>query len=359
MDKIIRVGIAGQGRSGHGIHASFFAKDDRFKVVAVADELPERREDAVKMFGCEVFSNYEEMFARGPEIDLFVNATPSRFHTAANLAAMGHTKYLVSEKPCAPTVAEFDQVKAAAEAAGVIWCPFQNTRFNLYFKKIQEILASGVLGEIIYIRLNWGGFGRRWDWQTRLDQMAGNLFNTGPHPVDLAVVLFGEEYPTVNAKFVASHWDFPGDADNFALINLKGPGRPTIDIDVSNFEAYKIGDLINISGTCGGLVANYGKVQWKYFDPKLAPKHEFWKPWSLDRGYCSEQLDWVEEVYDYTNDRSDAEEYHLIIKRFYDNVLDVINGRAERIVTLDQVRRQVYVMEEAHKQNPLPAKPLN
>ena len=39
---------------------------------------------------------------------------------------------------------------------------------------------------------NWSGFGRRWDWQTLQSECGGNLFNTGPHPVDQAVVLFGE-----------------------------------------------------------------------------------------------------------------------------------------------------------------------
>ena len=32
-------------------------------------------------------------------------------------------------------------------------------------------------------------------------------------------------------------------------------------------------------------------------------------------------------------------------------------NNAPRVITLDQVRRQVYVMEEAHRQNPLPKTP--
>jgi hypothetical protein len=34
----------------------------------------------------------------------------------------------------------------------------------------------------------------------------------------------------------------------------------------------------------------------------------------------------------------------------------VLTKGAAQEITLDQVRRQVYVMEEAHKQNPLPTR---
>ena len=118
MGKIIRVAIAGFGRSGYGIHTKCLReKQDKFKIVAVADELPERREDAVKEFGCPVFENYKDMLKNVKNIDLFVNATPSRFHVEASLAAIKAGLNVVSEKPSAPTVAEFDKIIAAAKKA--------------------------------------------------------------------------------------------------------------------------------------------------------------------------------------------------------------------------------------------------
>ncbi len=358
MNPVIRVAIAGQGRSGYGIHANYLRHDPDFKIVAIADELPERREQAVAEFGCQAFNNYQELLAKGPEFDLFVNATPSRFHVEATLAAMKRAKYIITEKPSAPTVALFDKIVDEAKKNNVRIYPFQNSRFYPFFTKMREILASGVLGDIVYIRSNWSGFGRRWDWQTRQDQLAGNLFNTGPHPVDQAVVLFGDAYPTVNATFYAHHWEFPGDAENFALVRLTGPGRPTIDIDISSLQAYKIGNLYNISGTLGGLIADTSKVQWKYFDPKRAPKQEFWQPWSKDRQYCSEKLAWTENTWEYSDANSNATGFSEMVGLLYRNFYDVVTKNAEPEIKLEQVRRQIYIMEEAHKQNPLPVKPL-
>ena len=51
-DDIIRVAIGGQGRSGYGIHADWLRRvPDKFKIVAVSDQLPERRRDAREQFG--------------------------------------------------------------------------------------------------------------------------------------------------------------------------------------------------------------------------------------------------------------------------------------------------------------------
>ena len=108
----------------------------------------------------------------------------------------------------------------------------------------------------------------------------------------------------------------------------------------------------------GGLIADANKIQWKYFNPEEAPKQEFWKPWSKDRQYCGEQLKWTEMTWECANANSNAtgfsEIVHLLYKDFYAVVTE---GKAPEI-THDQVRRQVYIMEEAHKQNPLPKKPL-
>ena len=55
MGKVITVAIAGQGRSGWGIHAKYLRTNANFKIVAVADELPERRQQAIDELGCEAY----------------------------------------------------------------------------------------------------------------------------------------------------------------------------------------------------------------------------------------------------------------------------------------------------------------
>jgi predicted dehydrogenase len=255
----------------------------------------------------------------------------------------------------ARTVADFDRIVAAAEKNDRLLFPFQNRRLEPYFLKIQEVIASGVLGKIVHVRSSWSGFSRRWDWQTRQDLNGGNLLNTGPHPVDQALCLFGwDRTPEVFCRMACEN-PFEGDAENHVTLTLYDPERvaPQIDIDISSLMAYPCPNTYSISGTYGGLTGGARGLTWRTYDPDTAPQHDMWL-WSVDRRYCREELDWVEESW---SPEEGPEGFRSASKLFYDNVFDVLENGAERIVTPEQVRKQIAVMEECHRQNPLPTKP--
>lgn len=349
-DSIIRVGIAGFGRSGCNIHARWLREaPTQYRVVAVADELSGRRADAERDLGCATYADYHDMLAQA-EFDLFVNATPSVWHPQATIEALEGGRHVVCEKPAARNVADFDRMVEASAKAKCTLAFFQNSRFYPYFDKLREVLASGVLGEIIHIRSVWSSFGRRWDWQTLQVYNGGNLMNTGPHPLDQALTLFGERSPQVFCQ-LKSIQPFGGDADDFALVTLYGENTPVIEVLVSSYLAYAEGEQYNISGTYGGLTGGPKGLRWRYFDPAQAPKHDFWKPWSLDRQYCREELPWVEQSWQPTLDLDD---FQYNSRAFYNNVYAALTRGEPLIVTPAQVRRLVTVFEECHRQCPLP-----
>ena len=347
--KTLRIGILGQGRSGYGIHAQALRQDqERFKVVAIADLMPERTQDCVQEFGAKAYRDYQELLAdKTLGLDLVINALPSFLHPCGTKAALQAGYDVVCEKPAAPTVVDFDEMIATATACGKKLLPFQNSRFQPAFQKIQSIIASGCLGRLIHVRISYSNFARRWDWQTRRDMWGGNLLNTGPHPVDQAILIFGDATPNVFARLVS---DNPfGDAENFASVTLWAEGAPTIEVLVSSFMAYPQGDLYNIEGTCGGLTGNLTELKWKYFDPQTAPHQACKGTWSDNRGFCTEKLDWCEESWKID---TVLDNMNLITKAFYNDAYGILVEQAPRLITLDQVRRQIAVMEEAHRQNP-------
>ena len=347
--KQLKVGILGQGRSGYDIHAKWLRQDqERYKIVAIADAMPERTQECAAEFGATAFGDYRELLqADNLGIDLVINALPSDLHPRGTIDALEAGYNVVCEKPLARTVADFDRMVAKAGETGKKLLPFQNSRFQPAFRKIQSIIESGCLGRIIFARISYSGFGRRWDWQARREHWGGNLLNTGPHPVDQAVVLFGEEEPRVFARLVS---DNPfGDAENHASVTLWGPGKPTIEVIISSFMAYPQGETYNIGGTYGGLSGNFNQLKWRYFDPANAPHRATKGVWSDNRGYCGEELDWREEIWNY-NPKLDN--FSMISKGFYDDAYAILTENAPRTITFDQVRRQIAVMEEAHRQNP-------
>ncbi len=360
--QVIRVAIAGQGRSGFGIHTACLRElPERYQVVAVADQLEERREEAKREFGARVYDDWTGLLKDG-QFDLFVNALPSTLHVPATVAALKAGKHVLCEKPMAGSVADFDlMVKTAADCSRVL-APFQNNRHQPFFEKIQEIVQSGVLGKLVYIRSSWSSFSRRWDWQTLKKNMGGSLMNTGPHALDQALVLFGEtRKPGVFCR-MACHNAFGADAEDHCTVTLFDPDRqaPQIDVVISAYLAYPQGERYNICGTYGGLSGHESQLKWRYFDPAQAPKQEMWN-WSVNRQYPSETLPWVEQTWSLDSSAAGSRTSGYTLKslptgphRIYGNLHDVLVKGEPLVIPLAQIRRQIEVLEECHRQNSLP-----
>ena len=130
MDKIIKIAIAGQGRSGWNIHASYLrTQTDFFEVVAIADELEERKIEGGEVLEAEYYSDYRELISRGG-FDLFVNALPTSLHTSASIEALEAGFHVLCEKPVAINAGELDKMACVAEKNNRLLFPFQNNRLQ-------------------------------------------------------------------------------------------------------------------------------------------------------------------------------------------------------------------------------------
>jgi predicted dehydrogenase len=266
------------------------------------------------------------------------------------LLEAGH--HVLCEKPLARTAAEVDQLTAAAARAGRTLAIFQQSRFAPYFQQVRAVIESGVLGRIVQIRIAFNGFGRRWDWQTLQRMHAGNLLNTGPHPLDQALQLFGDADPQVFCRMDSVN--YAGDAESHIKLVLWGQGRPTIDLEVSNCSPYT-GYTYQISGSCGGLTGTMEHMEWKWFDPAKAPPLPALIPGPMpDRAYCGEKLPWQNAAWDLPANEKDL--FAIAGERFYTRLHESLVDGRPLAVTPAQVRRQIAVIEECHRQNPLPVR---
>lgn len=350
---ILKVGIIGQGRSGRNIHGNLLVKlGDKYKIAAVADGLEERRQRAEQEYGCKAYATYEEMVA-SEQLDLVVNASPSDLHFPISLDLLNKGVNVLCEKPLARTPAEVDELIAAAERNGKVLAVFQQSRYMPAFVKIREVIASGVLGRVVQVDFTNNGFSRRWDWQTLQANNGGNLLNTGPHPVDQALQLFGTDImPDVTC--IMDRANTFGDAEDYVKIILRGQGRPTIDLEISSCSVYARPQF-TVQGTNGGLTGNTQKLQWKYFKPEEAPKQELVRtPLFNEKGeptYGRETLTWYEDSWQFeaSNGLGMADQNTASV---YTMLHNTITTGAPLEITPQQVRQQMAVMEECRRQNP-------
>jgi scyllo-inositol 2-dehydrogenase (NADP+) len=249
--QIVRVALLGQGRSGRDIHGAYLSKDtERYKIVAVVDPLPERRQRAETEYGCETYPDYTALLKRN-DLDLIVNASPSKFHVPISLALLEAGFNVLCEKPLASKAADVDRLIAASEKSGKRLAIFQQSRFAPYFRKVREVIASGVLGDAVQISIAFNGFSRRYDWQTLAEEMGGNLLNTGPHPLDQALQLFGTDVMPNVTCFMRNAISY-GNADDHVLLILSGEGRHLIQLEIYSCCRYSTFNY-NVYGTRGGL----------------------------------------------------------------------------------------------------------
>lgn len=349
----VRVAILGQGRSGHDIHGYTLSHlSEQYRIVAVVDTLEKRRVRAEREYGCVAYADYRELFNRN-DIDLVVNALPSADHVPVSLEFLNRGFHVLCEKPLARRVSEVDSLIAAARAHQRTLTVFQQSRFSPAFQKVKEIVESGVLGRIVQVNIAYNGFARRWDWQTLKAMNGGNLLNTGPHPLDQALQLFGTDVvPSVFCQMDQAN-SF-GDAEDYVRLVLYGDNRPTINIEISSCCAYTP-YVYHVQGTRGGLMGNFTHLDWKYFDADKAEQHTVSSdPLEGPDGspaYCSETLSWKEESWDISADEG-KDLFLTMGTRFYAMLHRTLTEGAELVVTPEQVRQQVIVIEECFRQNP-------
>jgi predicted dehydrogenase len=157
----IRFGWIGTGSRGNYLmDRAYAANKDNIEIIAVCDAYTgnlNRAKDKVQTVGGntpKTFADFNDVLA-DPNVDAVVIATPEHLHYPMFMAAVKAKKHIYVEKPLAHTIEEGEaMVKAANEARVVVQVGTQNRSNSLYIKA-KELVASGMIGDIHYVRAFW------------------------------------------------------------------------------------------------------------------------------------------------------------------------------------------------------------
>ncbi len=354
--KKLNVAIIGQGRSGKNIHGKFFRSEANtlynVKYVVDFDEL--RRELAKDLYpGCEVFSDYKELFDK-TDIDLVLNASFSYMHYPITKDLLSHGKNVLVEKPFARNRYECEDLIKTAKEHGVLLAVFQQTFFAPFYPFAKELVESGKLGKVEQINIAYNGFARRWDWQTLQKMMGGGIYNTGPHPIGLALGFldFDKDYKVAYSRLASSITS--GDADDYAKILLTAPGKPLVDLEVSSISGMTDYNIM-IQGSKGCFKCTPKKYEMKYIVDGENPEHpvieEFLKDEEGNPMYCTEKLNWHTEEGTFPGTAFDVG-----TQKLYEDVYAALTTGKELIIGPKHAMEVISVIEKVHADNPLPVK---
>ena len=151
----VQIGIIGLGGMGTGDVESSL-KVGGTKLVAAADVYDGRLTHAKERFGADIFTtrHYEELLAR-PEIDAVIIATPDHWHSKISIDAMNAGKDVYCEKPMVQQLGDAPGVIAAQKSTGRIMQVGSQRVSSIVYKKAQELIKQGAIGEFNMVEAWW------------------------------------------------------------------------------------------------------------------------------------------------------------------------------------------------------------
>jgi len=193
MKKIYNWGIVGTGNI-----ANKFAEAIKYScssnAYAVASRDRDRAASFAKKYNMSAFySNYEELY-NDEKVDIIYVATPNHLHLQNTIKAIEKGKAVLCEKPMGMNISEVELMIKTARERKVFLMEAMWTRFLPSMLKLEEILKSGIIGEALILKADFG-FKADYNPHSRLfDPLlgGGSLLDIGIYPVFLALFLWGE-----------------------------------------------------------------------------------------------------------------------------------------------------------------------
>jgi predicted dehydrogenase len=167
---------------------------------------------------------------------------------------------------------------AAVKAHGIKVHVGFNHRYHRSLRKAKEIVDSGELGELMFVRARYGhgarvGYEKEWRSNPALSG-GGELIDQGPHLIDLSRWFLGD-ITDVQGFAHTYFWDMPVDDNGFML--LKTAKKQAAFLHASCTEWKNLFSM-EIYGKLGkldlsGLGGSYGleKISWYKMLPEMGP----------------------------------------------------------------------------------------
>ena len=197
--RIISWGMIGCGDVTEKKSAPSFNKIAGSRLVAVGNRTPERAEDYAKRHGIPAWHRDPSDVIRDPEVNIVYISTPPGSHQHYALEAIQAGKPVYIEKPMARTWEECNTINEAAKRRGIPVFVAYYRRSLEYFRKVKELIESGVVGQIQHINMQQYFSAREEDfnrkrlpWRVIPEDSGGGYFHDmGCHALDILFYIFG------------------------------------------------------------------------------------------------------------------------------------------------------------------------
>lgn len=227
--------------------------------------------------GCKAVTDYTTVLADA-RVTAVIVATLNASLAPITLAAVRAGKHVLVEKPGALNAAQLRTIRDAAKQTGSRVRLGYNHRYHPALQKAHELVTSGAMGPLMFLRARYGHGGRKgYDREWRADPAlsgGGELIDQGVHLIDLAGWFLGD-FPTVEGHAATYFWDMK--VDDNAFLSLRTAAGQTAWLHVSCTEWKNLFSL-ELYGrdakiAVDGLGGSYGVERLTFYKmlPEMGP----------------------------------------------------------------------------------------
>lgn len=331
MKNFAVIGYGGQG----AWHCSQILKSDVAHLCGTYD-IKENRRRAASEAGIFVYENNEAIFA-DPAVDAVVIATPNDVHDALAVAAFAAGKHVICEKPVEMSVKALDNMIEASKKAGKLFTVHQNRRWDVDFLAMKEIAHSGQIGELINIESRiHGSRGIPSDWRCEKEHGGGMMLDWGVHLIDQILQICTQPIHKVYCTF--SHITNQEVDDGFKL-ELTFENGSTAHVEVGTYNFLPLPRFYMQCKEGSAIISD-----WRH--KAHVAKLTAWQEKDITPVQNAAGITKTMAPRDgLTLDEYDVERPVVDVHDFYRNFCAALDGKAELLITLPQVRRVMQVME--------------
>lgn len=183
---MLKIGLLGAGWFGREAHLRNLQKLEGVLVSAVSSRSPASLAASREIIGPDLktFSDWREVLALD-ELDAVIVALTNDQHHEAATAALRAGKHVLCEKPLGLTIAQCDEIIAAAGDSGKTLQIGHEMRFQRLYRHMKEMIDLGAIGEL---QLMWCREFRgpmRPGWRSSEALTGGTILEKNVHHLDL------------------------------------------------------------------------------------------------------------------------------------------------------------------------------
>jgi len=268
------------------------------------DHVEERAASLAKPYAAAVSLDWTEVVER-PDVDLVIVATTHDLLPVIATRAACRGKHVLMEKPAARRATELEPLLEACARTGAKVRVGFNHRYHRALQKAHELVRSGELGPLMFVRGRYGHGGRIGydkEWRSIPEKSGGGeLVDQGCHLIDLSRWFLDAEFTGVQGRIATYFWDMPVEDNGFLLLGTDAGQTAFLHAtwtewkNLFSFEIYGRNGKVEISGLGG----SYGteRVTFYKMSPELGPPETFaWEYPMADNSWETEFQLFLEDI---------------------------------------------------------------